>query len=329
LTIFRRYSKNPILTPNKDNWWESQAVFNCTASCDGKSVHMLYRAIGEYDHYISRIGYASSTDGYNFTRRNNPAIFPTEEYETYGIEDPRATQICDKIFITYVVLSDYVKSYPKVFSALAVTKDYNKFNKIGIITKNFNYNKGITFFPEKFKLDYNVSNNNEDNNKEEYYLILHRPDSSTDLNLKTIGRDIWLSITNSVTSLHNSIILLKPEQSWENLKIGTGPSPIKTRKGWLLFYHGVSIDRIYRVGAALLDLKDPRQVIARTKQPILEPEEDYEKKGDVNNVVFPTGAVVIDKKLLLYYGGADKVCCMASANLDELIEYIMKDTISD
>jgi len=329
LTIFRRYSKNPILTPNKDNWWESQAVFNCTASCDGKSVHMLYRAIGEYDHYISRIGYASSTDGYNFTRRNNPAIFPTEEYETYGIEDPRATQICDKIFITYVVLSDYVKSYPKVFSALAVTKDYNKFNKIGIITKNFNYNKGITFFPEKFKLDYNVSNNNADNNKEEYYLILHRPDSSTDLNLKTIGRDIWLSITNSVTSLHNSIILLKPEQSWENLKIGTGPSPIKTRKGWLLFYHGVSIDRIYRVGAALLDLKDPRQVIARTKQPILEPEEDYEKKGDVNNVVFPTGAVVIDKKLLLYYGGADKVCCMASANLDELIEYIMKDTISD
>ncbi len=329
MTIFKRYSKNPILTPNKDNWWESQAVFNCTASYDGKNIHMLYRAIGEYDHYISRIGYASSTDGYNFTRRNNPAIFPTEGYETYGIEDPRATQICDKIFITYVVLSDYVKSYPKVFSALAVTKDYNKFNKVGIITKNFNYNKGITFFPEKFKLDYNVSNNNKDNNKEEYYLILHRPDSSTDLNLKTVGRDIWLSITNSVSSLHNSIILLKPEQSWENLKIGTGPSPIKTRKGWLLFYHGVSIDRIYRVGAALLDLKDPRQVIARTKQPILEPEEDYEKKGDVNNVVFPTGAVVIDKKLLLYYGGADKVCCMASANLDELIEYIMKDTISD
>ncbi len=288
---------------------------------------MLYRAIGEYDHYISRIGYASSTDGYNFTRRDNPAIFPTEEYEIYGIEDPRATQICDKIFITYVVLSDYVKSYPKVFSALAVTKDYNKFNKLGIITKNFNYNKGITFFPEKFKLDYSVSNYDDNNN--EFYLILHRPDSSTDLNLKTIGRDIWLSITNSVSSLHNSIIFLKPEQSWENLKIGIGPSPIKTRKGWLLFYHGVSMDRIYRVGAALLDLKDPRQVIARTKQSILQPEENYEKIGDVNNVVFPTGAVVIDKKLLLYYGAADKVCCMASANLDELIEYIMKDTTSD
>jgi len=285
---------------------------------------MLYRAIGEYDLYISRIGYASSSDGFNFSRRNNPAIFQTEEYEIYGMEDPRATQIGDKIFITYVVLSDYVKSYPKVFSALAVTKDYTKFKKLGIITKNFHYNKNVTFFPEKFKLGYNLSNNNNNNG---YYLILHRPDISTDF--KTIRRDIWLSITNSVYTLNNSIILLKPEQDWENLKIGTGPSPIKTRKGWLLFYHGVSTDRIYRIGAALLDLKDPRKVIARTKQPLLEPVEKYEKLGDVNNVVFPTGAVVIDKKILLYYGGADKVCCIASANLDELIEFITKDTISD
>ncbi|HEX6670891.1 MAG TPA: hypothetical protein VF084_01565 [Nitrososphaeraceae archaeon] len=328
MTIFKRYLNNPILTANKNNWWESKAVFNCTASYDGRKIHMLYRAIGEYDHYISRIGYGNSTDGFNFTRRNNPAIFPTEEYEIYGMEDPRATQIGDEIFISYVVLSDYVKSYPKVFSALAVTKDYKKFNKLGIITKNFNYNKGITFFPGKFKLDYNLSNNNNTNNNT-YYLILHRPDISIDLNLKKLGRDIYLSITNSLSTLNNSIILLKPEQAWENLKIGTGPSPIKTRKGWLLFYHGVSIDRIYRVGAALLDLKDPRQIIARTKQPLLEPVEKYEKIGDVNNVVFPTGAVVIDDKILLYYGGADKVCCLASANLNELLEYIMKDTISD
>jgi predicted GH43/DUF377 family glycosyl hydrolase len=327
LTIFKRYLNNPILTANKNNWWESKAVFNCTASYDGRKIHMLYRAIGEYEHYISRIGYGSSTDGFNFIRRNNPAIFPTEEYEIYGMEDPRATQIGDEIFISYVVLSDYVKSYPKVFSALAVTKDYKKFNKLGIITKNFNYNKGITFFPGKFKLDYNLSDNNTNNNT--YYLILHRPDISTDLNLKTLGRDICLSITNSLSMLNNSIILLKPEQAWENLKIGTGPSPIKTRKGWLLFYHGVSIDRIYRVGAALLDLKDPRQIIARTKQPLLEPVEKYEKIGDVHNVVFPTGAVVIDGKILLYYGGADKVCCLASANLNELIEYIIKDTNSD
>ena len=75
-------------------------------------------------------------------------------------------------------------------------------------------------------------------------------------------------------------------------------------------------------------MDDPRKVIARTKQPILEPEEDYEKLGDVNNVVFPTGTVIIDKKLLLYYGGADRVCCVASANIGELIEHILKDSIT-
>ena len=81
MAIFQRYSKNPILTPNKDNWWESKAVFNCSVSFDGKNVHMLYRAIGEYDHYISRIGYASSSDGFQFDRRHNIAIHPTEDYE--------------------------------------------------------------------------------------------------------------------------------------------------------------------------------------------------------------------------------------------------------
>ncbi len=294
---------------------------------------MLYRAVGEYDPYISRIGYASSSDGFNFSRRNNPAIFPTEDYEIYGIEDPRATQIGDDIFITYVVLSDYIKSYPKFFSALAVTKDYNKFNKLGIITENFNYNKGVTFFPEKFKLDYNSSSNNihntntNNNNNNNYYLILHRPENRIDL--KTIGSGIWLSITNSVPTLNNSMLLLKPEQDWENLKIGTGPSPIKTGKGWLLIYHGVSIDKVYCIGAALLDLKDPRKVIGRTKHPILDPVEKYEKVGDVNNVVYPAGTVIIDNKLVLYYGGADKVCCIASADINELIEYIMKDTTNN
>ena len=102
---------------------------------------------------------------------------------------------------------------------------------------------------------------------------------------------------------------------------------LKQKKGWLLIYHGVSSDKIYRAGAALLDLNDPRKVIARTKKPLLEPVEDYEKIGDVNNVVFPTGTVIIDNKLLLYYGGADRVCCVASANIDELIEHILKDSI--
>ena len=324
MTIFQRYSKNPILVPNKYNWWESKAVFNCSVSYDGENVHMLYRAIGEYDYYISRIGYASSSDGFQFNRRNNIAICQTEDYEIYGMEDPRITQIDDKIFITYVVISDYVKNHPKIYSALTVTKDYYKFAKLGIITSNFDNNKDVIFFPEKFNLGYNSSKNGS-------YLKLHRPSSWSESNshFQSIKPSIWLSISDSEFKLTDSMLLLTPEQDWEKLKIGAGPSPIKTKDGWLLIYHGVNTNRIYRVGAAILDLKDPRKVIARTKTPILEPIEKYEKAGDVTNVVFPTGIAVIDKKLLLYYGGADKVCCVASANIDELIEYIMKDTIGN
>ncbi|MDF2737819.1 MAG: Beta,4-mannooligosaccharide phosphorylase [Nitrososphaeraceae archaeon] len=321
MTIFQRYSKNPILTPNKDSWWESKAVFNCSVSYDGNGVHMLYRAIGEYDHYISRIGYASSSDGFQFDRRPNIAILPTEDYEKYGMEDPRITQIDDKIFVTYVVLSEYVKNHPKIFSALAVTTNYDEFDKLGIITKDFDNNKDVIFFPDKFKIDYNFSNTSS-------FLILHRPTHLSNPDYQISRPSIWLSISTTESTLTNSILLLKPENDWENLKVGAGPSPIKTKEGWLLIYHGVSTDKVYRAGAALLDLDDPRKVIARTKQPILEPEEDYEKKGDVNNVVFPTGTVIIDKKLFLYYGGADSVCCVASASIDELVEHILKDSIT-
>jgi predicted GH43/DUF377 family glycosyl hydrolase len=109
------------------------------------------------------------------------------------------------------------------------------------------------------------------------------------------------------------------------LKVGAGPPPIKTKQGWLLIYHGVDNNHVYRAGAALLDLKDPGKVLGRTTQPILEPKEPYEKNGDVSNVVFPTGACVIDAKLFVYYGAADKVCCIATTDLENLVDYILKN----
>lgn len=91
-----------------------------------------------------------------------------------------------------------------------------------------------------------------------------------------------------------------------------------------MIYHGVSIESIYRAGAALLDLNDPSKVLARTKEPILEPEMEFEKHGTVPNVVFPCGTVVRDGRLWVYYGGADKVCCVASAPLDEFLDELEK-----
>jgi len=95
--------------------------------------------------------------------------------------------------------------------------------------------------------------------------------------------------------------------------------PVKTEESWLLIYHGVDPNHVYRAGAALLDLEEPWKVIARTPEPILEPEEEYEREGDVPNVVFPEGTAVVGDQLFVFYGAADKVCCVASARLDDFI----------
>ena len=129
-----------------------------------------------------------------------------------------------------------------------------------------------------------------------------------------------------MTKLEHHTLLMKPEFKWENLKIGAGPPPIKTKKGWLVIYHGVSIDRIYSAGAALLDLNDPGKIICRCNKPILTPTTEYEKYGDVNNVVFPTGLCNIEGELFIYYGGADKFCCLATVELNDLLEYIFQNS---
>src|SRR5438270_13217336 len=119
--LLERNKNNPILIPDKFNWWESKAAFNCAILCYDNRIHMLYRAVGEYEKYISRIGYATSTDGYCFDKRKGIAIAPSEEYEKYGIEDPRLVKIGHQTFLSYVVLSDYVNQRPSASTALATT----------------------------------------------------------------------------------------------------------------------------------------------------------------------------------------------------------------
>ena len=316
--VLRRYSKNPILVPNENNWWESKAVFNCAVLYDHNVFHMLYRAIGEYENYISRIGYASSADGLNFKRNGEIAFAPSEEYERYGIEDPRLVKIDDRYYVTYVVLSGYVHERPEAFSALATTTDFSKFNRLGIITSKSADNKDVVLFPEKLAYT-------SDGTEGMTYFSLHRPSTWIGAAYGVERPSIWLGEGETLTSVGKHTLLIKPEREWEALKVGAGVPPIKTEKGWLIIYHGVSDDKVYRAGAALLDLKRPSRIIGRTKSPILEPEEPYERFGDVNNVVFPTGACVVDNELFVYYGGADKVCCLAKANIDALVDYILQN----
>jgi beta-1,2-mannobiose phosphorylase / 1,2-beta-oligomannan phosphorylase len=338
--LLQRYEKNPILVPNEANWWESKAVFNCAILHYENKFHMLYRAIGEYEKYISRIGYASSTDGYSFASNSQLALEPVQDYEKHGIEDPRLVEIDNQVYLTYVILSTYVTGGAMVeaSTALATTNDFLKYTRLGVITSKGSNNKDVVLFPEKFEQPQqssvlsssssslsSSSSSSNDMDRANKYFFLHRPSSWVGSKYGADKPSIWLGEGNALTNFEKHTLLLKPEEDWEEVKVGAGPPPIKTRAGWLLIYHGVSRDKVYRAGAALLDLYDPSKIIGRTKTPILEPREPYEKFGDVNNVVFPTGACVVDNdKLFVYYGGADKVCCLATADLNYLIDQIMK-----
>src|SRR5919108_1680636 len=336
--LLQRYKKNPILVPNEANRWESKAVFNCAILHYENKFHMLYRAIGEYERYVSRIGYASSTDGYSFARSNHIALEPTQDYEQYGIEDPRMVEIDNQVYITYVILSAYVTdgAIVEASTALATTTDFLKYTRLGVITTKGSNNKDVVLFPEKMSQQQqqqqqssvlssssSSSSNNTDGTGK--YFFLHRPSGWIGSKYGVNKPSIWLGEGNALTNFEKHTLLLKPEEDWEELKVGAGPPPIKTTTGWLVIYHGVSRDKVYRAGAALLDLHDPSKIIGRTKTPILEPKEPYEKFGDVNNVVFPTGACVVDNdKLFVYYGGPDKVCCLATADLNYLLDQILK-----
>jgi beta-1,2-mannobiose phosphorylase / 1,2-beta-oligomannan phosphorylase len=121
-----------------------------------------------------------------------------------------------------------------------------------------------------------------------------------------------------------SSVMTPQAEGWDNWKIGVGGQPIKTSEGWLMLYHGVSVDRMYCLGLVLLDIEHPERVLYRSKEPILTPKMDYERFGKVPNVVFSCGNVVIDGKLFLYYGGADSVVCVATIEMEKLLSKIRR-----
>ncbi|NOZ70950.1 MAG: glycosidase [Chloroflexi bacterium] len=319
-----RHPSSPILTPNPEQTWESGAVFNpgATRGPDGQ-IYLLYRAVNSaytrfpdrhgYDNYVSSIGCASSEDGIHFSRFPYPVIAPSETYERYGCEDPRVSRVNfvdhPLYLITYTALSTPAFSGQGDRVALASTEDFRTFQKHGIIIPELQ-NKDTVIFPEL------VAGR---------VAMLHRvmPDiqivylDSLDA-LMSPDEEFWRKYR---ANLHNFVVM-RPTFEWESDKIGGGCPPIKTEKGWLFIYHAKDDKGIYRVGAALLDLDAPDRVIARSPIPILEPETDYERFGDVDNVVFPQGAVVIEDILYIYYGAADKVCGLATAPLAELVDFV-------
>lgn len=290
--VLEKYEHNPILGPTR-NIWENKAVLNPAACIYKNKVHILYRAIGV--DKISRFGLAISKDGYTIDERlPDPIYEPQLHFEQKGVEDPRISKIGNTYYIVYVGFWDVKKGRNRTRVILTKTKDFKEFDFFGVLLPGED-NKNGALFPQKIK----------DN-----YFLIHRR-----------MPNMWVAYSKDLLKWTNDRVYLLPRKGmWDSDRIGIGPPPIKTRKGWLMIYHGADKKDVYRLGAVLLDLKNPAIVKKRCIDPILEPTEPWEKHGLVNNVVFSCGMVEKKNKYFIYYGGADKHIGVATIDKKALLE---------
>jgi predicted GH43/DUF377 family glycosyl hydrolase len=304
-----RYEKNPILSPIKEHWWESKYVLNAAALRIKDKVYLLYRAFGQDE--VSRIGLAI-TDGYNVLERlKHPIFVPETKEEVKGCEDPRVVVIDDEIIMLYTAYDGVVAQIAAASISVEdfLNRNFDRWKRKGLAFPGV-WDKDAILFPEKIKGN---------------YVIYHRIEPS-----------IWVAYSEKLTfpwphEGHKIIMGPRSGMMWDSLKIGAGAQPLKTEFGWLLIYHGVDQEMVYRLGVMLTDLDDPGRVLYRSPNPILSPESEYEvgKKGEswVPNVVFTCGAVPAEDKevlseddeILVYYGAADTSICLAKGKVGDLI----------
>lgn len=308
--LFERFKGNPILTAN--DWpYPANAVFNAGAIELNSEVLLLVRV--EDMRGISHFTAAKSKDGRtNWLIDSKPTMQPDPKNypeEIWGIEDPRIVYLdeLEKYAITY---TSYSRGGPLV--SLAMTKDFKNFEKCGAIMSP--EDKDASLFPRKF------------NGR---WILIHRP-----VPAGTSLAHMWISFSPDLIHWGDHRILIEARMGgwWDANKIGLGPQPIKTPEGWLIIYHGVrktASGSIYRLGMALLDLDNPTKVIRRSNNWIFGPSEDYERIGDVPDVTFPCGAVIHEEtgELYLYYGAADTSMALATAKLDQLLNFLKYDSI--
>ncbi|MDX9923365.1 MAG: glycoside hydrolase family 130 protein [Ignavibacteriaceae bacterium] len=292
-----KYSQNPIITKEHVSF-RINSIFNPGAVMFEDKYLLMCRI--EMPNGRSALLKALSDDGYNFILDTKPSLTPEDhkdfyEYVNWGIEDARITKIDETYYLTYTGYSKYM---PVVI--LAETKDFEKYKILGPISEPSN--KDCTLFPEKI---------------DGYYWRIDRPSAEK-------RHDMWISKSPDLIHWGGNKFLMEPiAGTWENDKIGSSSTPIKTKDGWLMLYHGVrgfGISTLYKIGAILLDLEKPWIIRGRTTEPFLIPDLDYERIGDVPNVVFACGWIEeVNGKLKIYYSGADQNICVAETTIDYLV----------
>jgi len=300
--LFKRYEGNPILTPQ--DWpYPTNAVFNPAAVKLNNETLLLIRV--EDMRGFSHLTVARSADGFtNWEIDPAPTLEAdhSSREERWGVEDPRIIWLEEQnqFAITYTSFSE---GGPVV--SLAITKNFRTFARLGALLPP--EDKDACLFPRRFR---------------GRFALIHRP-------IVRGEAHIWLSFSPDLKHWGDHRTLIKTRHAyWDCHRVGLACQPIETPHGWLIFYHGVRVTSsgaIYRLGLTLLDLEEPWRVLRRSDEWVLGPRAPYERIGDVNDVVFPTGAVIHKEtnQFNLYYGAADCTVAVATTDLSDLLDYVM------
>lgn len=299
-----RHPANPLLLPDPSSWWESANVFNPSVIHHNGLFHMHYRAQGL--DWISRIGYAVSADGVQWNRLREPVLSPVDGTDSRGVEDPRVTGLEGRFYMCYTAYGrEFSSPQPThagggILPMIAVSDNLLSWERLGPLVRGED-NKDHVLFPRRIR---------------GRYAALHRR-----------WPNVWLAYSDDLRTWREEDMALiygprgNDPDAWDNKSVGSNGVPIETSEGWLLLNHGYNEDHVYKFGVCLVDLHDPTQVITRPRSAIFWPEELWEIRGDVPNVVFSNANPVVEGTVYVFYGGGDHVIGLATCSLDDLLTF--------
>jgi predicted GH43/DUF377 family glycosyl hydrolase len=300
----QRHPANPILLPDPASDWECYNVFNAGVLHHNALFHMFYRAQGL--DWVSRIGYAVSVDGVHWNRLRRPVLEPHDGSDSRGVEDARVVEMDGVFYMTYTAYGREYRGKGEpthagggVLPMIARSRNLITWERIGPIVRGED-NKDHVLFPRRIG---------------GRYAALHRR-----------WPQVWLAYSDDLCTWREEdmrpIFGPRSEGQWDSRSVGANGVPIETDHGWLLLYHGYDAEHTYRFGVCLLELEEPHRVVRRPRDPIFWPEELWELRGDVPNVVFSCANPVVDGTVYVFYGGGDHVIGLATCRLGELLGFL-------
>jgi len=305
----QRHPRNPILLPDSTSAWECYNVFNPAVIYHNGLWHMWYRAQGL--DWVSRIGYAVSRDGLHWNRLRQPVLEPHDGTDSRGVEDPRVVVIDGVFYMTYTAYGrEYQGAGAPTHAGGGITPMIARstngiiWEPMAALVRGEN-NKDHVLFPRRIR---------------GRYAALHRR-----------WPDVWIAYSDDLVTWRPEDMepIYGPRRddpsAWDSTSVGSNGVPIETPHGWLLINHGYNAEHVYRFGVVLLDLENPTQVLRRPRAAIFGPEELWELRGDVPNVVFSCANPVVDGMVYVYYGGGDHVIGLATCRLEDLLAFALNN----